>query len=284
MIFFIQQISFNRKSRLGVLIFGMLTNTIAAQERTVHINLVPDARSSEATPWRFTTEEPGANWSQPDFEDATWMQAKGGFGAGEIQGGSSIGQEWTTPDIWLRKSFNVADLNFENLILNLQHDDDVDVYLNGTLILAETFTGGFPAESYLSSEAKNALKLGVNMLALHCTNSGGGPQFIDAGLIGLKSTTATTSFQIGKPTRKAAPKSISKVLYLDKEMVLNLSGFPAMLDVTLELYGLDGTLRATLFPKGRKFINIPIHLGRGTYQYHWCSPTEFSQGLLVNLP
>src|SRR5205823_497836 len=83
--------------------------------------------------------------------------------------------------IWLRKTFTVDEIP-ARLALDLHHDDDVQVYLNSTLV--------YQAKGYLveykrldlGPEATKALKKGANVLAIHCLQKGGG-QYIDAGLV-----------------------------------------------------------------------------------------------------
>jgi hypothetical protein len=57
-----------------------------------------------------------------------------------------------------------------------------------------------------------------------------------------------------------------------------------MLGASLEVYGLDGGLRATLRPAGARFVSLPIDLGSGAYRYLWRSPSGSGQGMLIRLP
>ena len=67
------------------------------------------------------------------------------------------------------------------LLLNVHHDEDAKVYLNGQLI-AELpgFVGNYETVS-LDSRARQALKPGRNVLAVSCRQTRGG-QYIDVGL------------------------------------------------------------------------------------------------------
>jgi hypothetical protein len=88
--------------------------------------------------------------------------------------------EWRSDDIWLRKTFAVDEVPAA-LALNLHHDDDVEVYLNGKLIYQ---VKGFLVEYShvaLGPEAVTALKKGENLIAVHCHQTTGG-QYIDVGL------------------------------------------------------------------------------------------------------
>ena len=137
-----------------------------------------DVPTSEATPqtWRFTTAAPASGWQQPGFRDAGWQAAPASFGHG-IGG---VRTEWTADDIWLRRTFTLTKL-FAHPYLNVLHDDDAEVYIDGEL--AATVPGA--TSSYdmtpLSVGAKGLLLPGRHTLAVHCHNVAG-PQIIDVGL------------------------------------------------------------------------------------------------------
>jgi hypothetical protein len=144
--------------------------------------LVPDARSAPSA-WRWTTDAPAADWFSPDFADSSWKLSNGGFGSPGTPG-AVLGTEWTAPDLWLRRSFDLAAVPAGIVRLSIHHDEDADVYLNG--ILAAHLRGY--TTSYvtvpLSPEARASLRTGRNTLALHCSQSSGG-QYIDCGLVTL---------------------------------------------------------------------------------------------------
>jgi hypothetical protein len=94
-------------------------------------------------------------------------------------------------DIWMRQTFTVASLDFDDLVLAWQHDDDAEVWINGVQAAAESFQTGYPAEMTLDATAKAALHAGTNVIAVHCRNSGGGPQYIDVGLLSTRTMNAT---------------------------------------------------------------------------------------------
>jgi hypothetical protein len=68
------------------------------------------------------------------------------------------------------------------LALTIHHDDDAEVYLNGTLIKAfKRHTNNYQL-ALLESDARPLLKPGRNTLAVHCRHTDGA-QYIDAGLV-----------------------------------------------------------------------------------------------------
>jgi len=142
--------------------------------------VVPTARD-EAAEWRFTTEKPGANWMKADFADNSWKAGPAGFGTPMTPGGK-VRTRWNSDDIWLRRTFTLADAKADNLKLYVHHDEDAEIYLNG--VLAATL-GGFTTEYELvdiAAAAKATLKSGSNVISIHCHQTTGG-QYIDAGLV-----------------------------------------------------------------------------------------------------
>ena len=67
-------------------------------------------------------------------------------------------------------------------MLKLYHDDNVEVYLNGTEVYNVTgWTSDFKLIP-LKDKFKNKLKNGENVLAIHCANTAGG-SWLDVGLV-----------------------------------------------------------------------------------------------------
>lgn len=142
--------------------------------------LVP---TSERQPqaWRFTTTQPSAEWVNEVFDDSSWTAGNGGFGTVGTPG-AAIGTNWTSPDIWLRRTCDIESLPEDGLLaLRIHHDEDVAVYLNGRQIFRND---GFMVDYQLvplDNEAMSALKVGRNTIAVRCRQTRGG-QFVDVGL------------------------------------------------------------------------------------------------------
>lgn len=140
--------------------------------------LLADSRKSPQT-WQYTTQKPAADWHQPEFDDRGWQRGKGGFGTRGTPG-AVVRTQWNSSDIWLRTTFALDRLP-KRLALDIHHDEDVEVYLNGTLV--------YQAKGYLreyeqvalDGAAREALRVGANVLAVHCRQTGGG-QYIDVGV------------------------------------------------------------------------------------------------------
>ena len=130
--------------------------------------------------WQFTTKPPSDTWMTSDFNSADWSQGKAGFGAGNpAPPNSKIRTNWSTPEIWLRRTFELKELSAGNLYLRMHHDEDCVVYLNGKEVAQ--FTGYVTNYFNLAVTAKGLLKHGPNVIAIHCKQTGGG-QYLDAGL------------------------------------------------------------------------------------------------------
>ncbi len=145
--------------------------------------VVPTSENSAQT-WKYTLDAPGADWVMPGFNDSAWQTGPGGFGA-SAPAGAPVGTRWTTGDIWLRRIFKPGPLTAQQiarLVVREQHDEDIDVYINGALAY---HAGGYISDyeyKPVSAEAQKSVRPGAeNTLAVHCHQTTGG-QFIDAGL------------------------------------------------------------------------------------------------------
>jgi hypothetical protein len=135
----------------------------------------------QAANWRYTIAKPAEGWFQPGFDDGGWQEGPSGFGTRGTPG-ATIRTEWKTPDIWLRRSFDLPAGKTDDLFLWAHHDEDVEVYLNGILAAKATgYTTDYDALP-ISAEARATLRPGKNLLAVHCRQTGGG-QYIDVGLV-----------------------------------------------------------------------------------------------------
>jgi hypothetical protein len=142
------------------------------------VTLVEDARKG-GVDWFYTTEKPSDDWRDVGFVNKSWFKARSGFGHGRPPG-SVERTEWKTPEIWLRTTFGLESLP-GSLVLDIHHDEDVEVYLNGTLIHeAKGFLTAYETV-VLPKTAVDALQTGRNVIAVHCRQSGGG-QYIDLAL------------------------------------------------------------------------------------------------------
>jgi hypothetical protein len=149
------------------------------------VRLLPTAQDASLV-WRYITQQPGADWFKLSFDDSSWQQGEAGFG---IAGTPSaiVRTEWNAPEIWLRREFELKDIEFNDLRLELSHTSTCEVYLNGVMALVDegSLRGYDPLG--IKAEALKALRPGRNVIAVH-TKSGPNRKraYMDAGIVDLK--------------------------------------------------------------------------------------------------
>ncbi len=155
---------------------------IPAQPKATMI--VPAADTQPAR-WKYTLDQPGSGWMNPDFDDSSWKAGQSGFGT-EDTPGAVVGTTWRTDDIWLRREIQLPVPNGDELQGWLHHDEDAEVYLNGALaIKAGGFITGYDVYPF-TPQGKAALKPGKNTVAIHCHQTSGG-QYVDFGIVEIPS-------------------------------------------------------------------------------------------------
>ena len=138
--------------------------------------ILPDSRSTGQS-WSYTFELPTEDWMKVDFDDSNWETGVGGFGTHDTPG-TFVRTVWNTPKIWLRKTFKLDHIPAQ-VGLHLHHDEDVQVFINGKRV---TNRRGY-LTSYRTVDLKeSALKIGENVIAVNCMQTGGG-QYIDVGIV-----------------------------------------------------------------------------------------------------
>jgi hypothetical protein len=146
------------------------------------VTLVPTAEE-QPIPWRYTTRRPDPGWVQPDFDDSSWSSGPAGFGTRGTPG-AVVRTEWNSSNIWLRREFELSTIDWKNPHWMIHHDEDVEVFINGTRVLTLSgYTTGYET-LMLSDAARTAFKQGRNVIAVRCRQTGGG-QYIDVGLSDL---------------------------------------------------------------------------------------------------
>ncbi|MEI7901188.1 MAG: cellulase family glycosylhydrolase, partial [bacterium] len=136
---------------------AIFSNFVAKSRAVVRV-IVPTSEG-EGSNWRYTVEQPAADWQMPGFKDAAWKEGPGGFGTKDTPGGV-IRTEWNTKDIWLRREFDWKADKAAKPVLSFRHDEDLEVYINGVQVCkAGGFIGEYE-ETALPPEGIAALKPG----------------------------------------------------------------------------------------------------------------------------
>ncbi|MEP6684638.1 MAG: DUF1793 domain-containing protein [Parafilimonas sp.] len=126
---------------------------------------------------KYVTTAPAADWISEDFNDNSWTSATFPFGNKE----ANPSTEWNTKEIWVRRNFDVFDTSIEQLLLYVQNDDDVEIYINGEKVYECACAVHDYKEYKLPASIIKKLHRGKNLLAMHCTNTGG-DAWLDAGI------------------------------------------------------------------------------------------------------
>ena len=164
-------------SLLGMLKVDGKVYSFMGQEEEAYKTVLPASDEKDYTV-KYTESEPDAKWLQPGFDDKNWKTGAAPFGDNDRLAKT----KWTSKNLWIRRTFNLDKVDFKKLFLKLNHDDNIEVYLNGEKIY--DFTGWIHKFKYIPVDATVAQKLkkGQNVLAIHIANTAGGA-WLDAGLV-----------------------------------------------------------------------------------------------------
>jgi hypothetical protein len=169
----------NDQSLLGFIKVDQKTYQFLGQLPIPTETLLPSGELSSPVEVQFIESDPGPNWMTENFDAKNWFTGKMPFGKGW---GNNFSTAWNSKSIWVRRTFEMNQTNIEQLLLQLRHDDDVEVYLNGTQIYDCKNCHTSKLTNYpLSEDLKKALKKGKNVLAMHCINPKGNA-WLDVGL------------------------------------------------------------------------------------------------------
>jgi hypothetical protein len=161
--------------------------------------VVVPASDVEPQTWRYAVEKPAEGWNEAGFDDSQWKSGPGGFGTRDTPN-TTIGTEWNGEDIWIRRTFTLADVPEGDLHLRMYHDEDAEVYLNGQRVAqVEGYVTGYKLLA-CEGDASKLLREGENTLAVHCRQTGGG-QCIDVGLTVIREPDAAAKEEVAAAAR-----------------------------------------------------------------------------------
>ncbi len=137
--------------------------------------VLPNAKY-EAWQGKFVTKKPKAGWEKTGFNDNNWKTAAAAFGTKGMDQANTV---WDTPEIWVRREFTLPESGASKLYLIYSHDDDFELYLNGTEIVN---TGNRAKSNVVLELDKSLLNVnGKNVIAAHCLDRGG-LAYVDFGI------------------------------------------------------------------------------------------------------
>jgi azurin len=200
----------------AIKIYFRESNSEAVDPASVEM-VVPSAEEKRSV-WKYTTNKPTDNWTKAGFDDSAWKKGAAKFGGDNME---DVNTPWGGPDIWMRKEVPITD-DIPEPVLKIAHDDDYEVYVNGQLLIAEA--GSTETYKYikLDGEKGQLFKKGKNLIAVHCTNTGGN-QFIDLGIGKVGKIRADVTFVLNTVNQEMAfdKKTLHATAGQTVEIVLN---------------------------------------------------------------
>ncbi len=135
--------------------------------------------------WKFS-RDPSTGWQQQDYDDSGWT-AVDGEPCQEFPGAEPACL-WDYPyryvpnnTLYFRTIFDVAYVPSRARIVTLV-DDDVDIYLNGTLVLHDGEDVGTSGISWWEADVTDLIRSGTNILAFRGVDTGEGTAYVQAAL------------------------------------------------------------------------------------------------------
>lgn len=155
---------------------------------------------------QYTENEPQGDWKSEDYNANGWRSGTAPIGD-DVKNVKTV---WKSHDIWVRRTFNVTNpASINELFLKLNHDDNIELFLNGKKIYTKVgWTNNFQYVP-LSNGDKGLLKAGKNVIAIHLINTAGG-RFLDFGLVDKEKDEAA-AVQIAK--QKSVDISATQTIY-----------------------------------------------------------------------
>ncbi|KAA6338019.1 hypothetical protein EZS27_013943 [termite gut metagenome] len=134
----------------------------------------------------YTEQKPKEDWTACDYIDSSWKRGKAAFGTPDM---GNLSTEWTSPDIWIRRTFELSDdYSAATVFLEYSHDDIFELFINGIQVVKTGYVWKNNVLHELSAEVRATLKSGKNIIAAHCHNRTRGG-YVDFGLLERAHTT-----------------------------------------------------------------------------------------------
>ena len=139
--------------------------------------LLGDGRETSPGQWFYTTRKPSPNWSAVNFraENQKWKKGVAGFGKTGTPG-VSVNTEWTSKELWAQATFLLESIP-DKLRLSLIHDEDMELFLNGQLVIKRSGVLGAYKDFDADNEFLSALQTGRNVVTARVRQTKGGQSF-----------------------------------------------------------------------------------------------------------
>ncbi|SES08008.1 protein of unknown function [Pedobacter rhizosphaerae] len=174
-------------------------------KETVSYKTILPSSDDKAYDVKYTENEPTGDWKASSYNANTWKSGTAPIGD-DAKTAKTI---WKSHDIWVRRNFTVANpANLNELFLKLNHDDNIEVFLNGKQIYTkEGWTNDF---QYIAlKNNKSALVAGQNVIAIHLLNTADG-RFLDFGIV-EKEKNSSQKVQLAK--QKSVDVNATQTIY-----------------------------------------------------------------------
>ncbi|PST82089.1 glutaminase [Pedobacter yulinensis] len=160
------------QSLLGfVKVDGKVYRFLGAEQKQ-YVPVLPSSEEGEAV-FSYTESQPAANWQSSPASG--WKSARAPFGDDRASKTA-----WRSANLWLKRDFQLTAAQTRKLFVKLDHDDNVEVYLNGREIFRKE---GWTNNKYIYIPVpEGTARPGNNTLAIHVANTAGGRK-LDAGLV-----------------------------------------------------------------------------------------------------
>ena len=164
------------QSLLGLIKVDGNTYRFMGKQPNEYKTILPSAEE-QAYECKYTESQPADSWTSPNFTESGWQTGAAPFSDKK----SNAKTLWTSKDLWVRRTFNYDGQTIGHLLLKLQHDDNIQVFLNGIQIFDNV---GWSSDFELLpiDEFKDKLIKGSNILAVHIANTAGGA-YLDEGIL-----------------------------------------------------------------------------------------------------
>ena len=138
--------------------------------------IIPTSEEADYN-FKYTETAPAAGWENIEYNESGWKT-----GMAPAGDGNEAKTSWKSHDLWWRRTFSLDEIDLKKLFLKINHDDNIDVFLNGEKIYERK--GWLSKFDYfpISEMAKRKLNRQKNVLAIHVINTAGG-QWLDAGIV-----------------------------------------------------------------------------------------------------
>lgn len=164
----------------GAIVFSRRTDSfdVLPPPSRLRSEVVVKDGSAGGHEWRYFAvpkDKVPEGFEQPGFADGDWALGRSGFSPEPIKRPNHH-TEWRSAELCVRTHVDLGTKKPKAILLTIDHDDGVKVWLNGRQVVQNDGVGA-GAQYVVLGEALDAWQRGDNVLAARCTNTGGWQHF-----------------------------------------------------------------------------------------------------------